>query len=125
VALAVLVVAMGAIGLRWAVENTLSRHSVAEPGSGMVLTVQGRRQSAAEHPEEDLVEAVVSMCQLEVGGDADPDTLRLVDDDRDIYEVVFEPSLDASDQRQLRGCIEDLRIDHFRATVVAMEGRDP
>jgi hypothetical protein len=124
VAVAVLVVALLAVGVRWAVDNTLSRHSVMAPGSSMVVRIHSERQSAAEHAEEELVEAVVAMCQLEVGGAVDPDSLRLVDDEQDVYEVVFEPSLDASDQRQLRGCLEDLRIDHFRAVVVAMEHRE-
>jgi hypothetical protein len=123
IAVAVLVVALVAVGVRWAVDNTLSRHTDAVPGSTMVLTLRGERQSAAEHDEAELVEAVVAMCQLEVGGMADPDSLRLVDDDRDLYEVVFAPALDDSDRRQLKGCIQDLRIDHFRATVVAMEQR--
>ena len=123
-ALALLVVAGGAVAVRWAVDNTLTRHSEVAAGSSLVVRLRGERQSAAEHAEEELVEAVVAMCQLEVGGAVDPDSLRLVDDDRDLYEVVFEPSLDASDQRQLRGCLEDLRIDHFRATVVAMEHRE-
>jgi hypothetical protein len=122
---AVLLVALVALGVRWAVDNTLSRHTDDVPGSTMVLTLRGERQSAAEHDEAELVEAVVAMCQLEVGGAADPDSLRLVDDDRDLYEVVFTPALDDSDRRQLKGCVQDLRIDHFRATVVAMEQRGP
>lgn len=123
VAVAVLLVALVAIATRWAVDNTLSRHSDPVPGSSMVLTLRGERQSAAEHDEAELVEAVVAMCQLEVGGLADPDSIVLVDDDRDLYEVVFAPDLDDSDRRQLRGCIEDLRIDHFLASVVSMEPR--
>lgn len=122
-AVGVLAVAVGAVGVRWAVDNTLTRHAEVDPGSSMVVRVRGERQSAAEHDEQELVEAVVAMCQLEVGAGADPDSLRLIDDERDLYEVVFEPALDASDQRQLRGCVHDLRIDHFRATVVAIEAR--
>ena len=123
VAVALLLVALSGVALRWAVDNTLTRHSAMDLGTSMVVRLRAERQSAAEHDEEELVEAVVAICQLEIGGLADPDRLRLVDDDDDLYEVVVEPSLDASDQRQLRGCLEDLRIDHFRATVVAMEHR--
>lgn len=120
-AVAVLVVALVGVATRWAVDNTLTRHSEMDPGSRMALTVRAERQSSAEHDEQELVEAVVAICQLEVGGIADPDSLRLVDDERDIYEVVFEPALDAADRRQLKGCIQDVRVDHFLASVVSME----
>jgi len=124
-ALALLLVGAGAWAVHWAVDNTLTRHAEVEEGSTMVVTLRSHRQSAAEHDEAELVEAVVAMCQLEVGGGADPGSLVLVDDDRDLYQVVFTPSLDTADQRQLRGCLEDLRIDHFRATVESMEHRAP
>lgn len=125
VAAAIVLVALFGIAVKWAVDNTLTVHSSVDPDSSLVLTVRGERQSAAEHAEGELVEAIVASCQLEVGATADPDTLQLVDADQGLYEVVFHPSLDAADQRQLRGCLEDLRIDHFRAWVQSMEHQDP
>ncbi len=122
-AIALLVMGLVVVAVRWAVDNTLTRHAEVEPGSSLLVTIHGERQSSAEHDEAELVEAVVAICQLEVGGKVDPDSLRLVDDDADLYQVEFTPSLDTSDRRQLKGCIQDVRIDHFKASIVSMEDR--
>ena len=125
VVVALVFVALGALAVKWAVDNTLTRHYAVDPDSTMLVTLRAERQSAAEHDEEELVEAVVEICQLEVGADTVDDSLVLVDDEADLYSVLFRPSMDAADQRQLRGCMEDLRIDHFRAWVQSMEHREP
>jgi hypothetical protein len=118
---ALVLVALFGLMVKWAVDNTLTRHEAVDPGSSLVLTLRAERQSAAEHGEDAQVEAILAMCQLEVGATTAPDTFALVDDDRNLYSIEFHPSLDKADQRQLRGCIEDLRIDHFRAWVQSME----
>jgi hypothetical protein len=118
---AVVLVALFGVGVKWAVDNTLTRHSEVDPDSSLVVTIRGERESDAEHGRDELVEAVVASCQLEVTSTADPDSIQLVDEDRGIYQVVFHPSLDTADQRQLRGCMEDLKIDHFRSWVQSME----
>ena len=61
VSLAVALLGMGlvVVAVRWAVDNTLTRHAEVEPGSSLVVTIHGERQSSAEHDEAELVEAVV------------------------------------------------------------------
>jgi hypothetical protein len=120
---ALVLVAVVGLGVKWALDNTLTRHQPVDPASSLLLTLRVERQSAAEHDEEELVEAVVEICHLEVGSRPVDDSLVLVDDERDLYTVTFRPSLDRADQRQLRGCLEDLRIDHFRTWVQSMEHR--
>lgn len=120
---ALVLVAVVGLGVKWALDNTLTRHQPVDPASSLLLTLRVERQSAAEHDEAELVEAVVEICHLEVGSRPVDDSLVLVDDERDLYTVTFRPSLDRADQRQLRGCLEDLRIDHFRTWVQSMEHR--
>jgi hypothetical protein len=119
---AVLVAAVG-LGVKWALDNTLTRHDAVDPASHLVVTVRVERHSQAEHDEADLTEALFQLCRLEVGARVVPGSVALVDDERDLYVARFEPSLDRADQRQLRGCLEDLRVDHFRAWVQTMEHR--
>ncbi|HEY6531067.1 MAG TPA: hypothetical protein VIY72_02100 [Acidimicrobiales bacterium] len=118
---ALLLVAVVGLGVKWALDNTLTRHQPVDPDSGLLVTVRVERQSQAEHDEGELVEALFQLCHLEVGSTVVDDSVVLVDDDRDLYTAQFRPSLDRADQRQLRGCLEDLRIDHFRAWVQTME----
>ena len=105
--------------VQWAVDETLTRHTPVDPGSHLIVVVRAERHDAAEHGEADLVEAVMDLCQLEVGGSVEEgDAVAL---GRDLGTgSCSRPSLDEADQRQLRGCVEDLRIDHFLATVEEM-----
>ena len=121
VVVALVLVALFGLMVKWAVDNTLTRHEEVAPGSSLVLTIRGEREDDAEHERHELVEALVTMCQLEVNSVVDSDSIRTVDEDRGIYSATFQPALDKADQRQLRGCLEDLRIDHFRAWVQSME----
>ena len=120
---AIVLVGVVGLGVKWALDNTLTRHRAVDPASSLLVTVRVERQSAAEHDEAGLVESLFQLCHLEVGSSVASDSLVLVDDDSDTYSMVFRPSLDRADQRQLRGCLEDLRIDHFRAWVQSMEHR--
>jgi hypothetical protein len=36
------------------------------------------------------------------------------------FRAVFQPALDESDSKQLRGCLEDWTIDSLRAEVVSL-----
>ena len=117
--LAGVVLAVGAgFTVQWAVDETLTRHAPVDPGSHLVVVVRAERHDAAEHGEADLVEAVMDLCQLEVGGSVEEGDALALGESR--YRFVLRPSLDEADQRQLRGCVEDLRIDHFLATVEEM-----
>ena len=72
-----------------------------------------RNQTLAE-----MVEAQLLACRLEVAsdlvGDIEPES-----DDR--FEPVLAPSMDETNRRQFRGCIEDWVIDGARLDVVRLE----
>ena len=115
----VVVAATSVLAVRWAIDETLTRHTEVDPDSWLAVTIRAERHNAAEHEEEELVEALATMCQLEVNGRVADDSLRPLGHSR--YTFVVRPSLDEADQQQLEGCMEDFRIDHFLADVELME----
>ena len=102
----------GFLALRHA---TLSRHEPVAVGSQLELVVHADNHGG--HPFHSLLEmteAQLAICRLEVAtrpvGETEP-----LGDDR--FRAVFSPSLDDSDRRQFRGCIEDWGVDHLRIDV--------
>ena len=65
-----------------------------------------------------MVEAQLLTCRLEVASDLVGEVEREGDNR---FRAVFTPSMDESNRRQFRGCIEDWVIDHVRIDVVHME----
>jgi hypothetical protein len=85
----------------------------------MEVIVHGSSNSAAEFELALGVESLVRFCQLEVGRDIGADPIEPLDGDR--YRFVLRPALDEADQRQFRGCIGDIVVDHLQASVEMME----
>ena len=96
-------------------DATLSTHQPVDPDSQieLVLHVSTRGGEAGQTLAE-MAEAQVLTCRLEVN--SDPVTpLEDLGDGR--FRVVLAPSMDKTDQRQFRGCLEDWTIDHVRSDV--------
>lgn len=111
------------VGGRWVMQETLTRHEDVPPGSTLEVELTVRAHTDAEAAEASLAEALVSLCQLEVGDSSVvPDSFTDLGGHR--YRFVLDPSLDDSDRQQLHGCLQDLRIDHFLAHVESMTERD-
>lgn len=115
-------VALLAVGLLAAVlvlrDATLTTHQEVPPDSRLAVVV--RAETKGGEPGQtlrEMTEAVVLACRLEVRSDP-TGGLEVLGDDH--FRFVLQPSLDQSDQRQLRGCLEDWRVDHFQAGVVSM-----
>jgi hypothetical protein len=78
---------------------------------------------------EDMVEALLLSCRLEVDNSelfSDGEVPALVGQDvgdgHTQFRAVFRPGLDQTNQRQLRGCLEDWSIDHLRVDVLSITG---
>ena len=118
-------VAIGAIGLAVGVfgvlalrEATLSTHGSVDPESRVELVLDAssrHRESGQTVPE--MVEALLLTCRLEVSSDV-VGRIRAEGDGR--FRAVLRPALDETNQKQLRGCLEDWTIDSLRADVVLM-----
>lgn len=109
------VLAVGVLVMR---DATLSTHQPVAAGSELAVVVHAREhrgestQSVAERAE-----AVTLLCRLEVNADPTGAIEDLGDDD---FRFVLAPSLDRTDRRQFRGCLEDWRADGVLLDVVSM-----
>jgi hypothetical protein len=119
---AVVVAFVGLVGLalvlRWGFDETMSRHHEVLAGSTTEVVVRAELRDGAEHDLDEVIEGLVATCHLEVRSDTDPDDIEVLGEGR--YRFVLTPALDDSDRLQLRGCLQDWRIDHLRADVESM-----
>ncbi len=110
-AVAVVILGVGVVALR---DATLSTHQAVAPDSSIELIFRIASHGGEQGQTlDEIAEALVITCRLEVNSDPGPiDQL-----DRQRFRVILRPSMDATDRRQFRGCIEDWTIDHVRADV--------
>ena len=106
---------LGVLALR---EATLSTHGPVDPDSRVELVLDARtrhREVGQSLPE--LVEALLLTCRLEVESDV-VGPIRADGDGR--FRAVLQPALDETNEKQLRGCLEDWTMDSLRADVVSI-----
>jgi hypothetical protein len=113
------IVIAGLIGVRVLADATLTTHVEQDPNSRMEVIVHGSKSGEAEYDLPVGVESLVRFCQLEVGRDIGTEPIEELDDDH--FRFVLQPALDDADQKQFRGCIGDIVIDHLQASVRSME----
>ena len=96
-------------------DATLSTHQPVDPDSRIELVLHVRTKGGeAGQTVAEMAEAQVLTCRLEVN--SDPVTpLDDLGDGR--FRVILAPSMDTTDQRQFRGCLEDWTIDHVQSDV--------
>jgi hypothetical protein len=110
------ILVVGIVMLR---DATLSTHQDTAPDSRIELVMHVRAHGGeARQTVDEMVEATLLACRLEVS--ADPVApLEDLGDGR--FRSVLSPSMDDTDQRQFRGCLEDWTIDHVRTDVERLE----
>ena len=118
IALAVVGLAIGVVGVLALREATLSTHEAVDARETR-LVLSGETKGGEEHQTlSEMVEAQVLTCRLEVESDLAGPIERL---GHGRYRAVLVPALDDSNQRQFRGCLEDWVIDHVRLDVEALD----
>jgi hypothetical protein len=96
-------------------DATLSTHQPVDPDSRIELVIHVRSKGGeAGQTVAEMAEAHLLTCRLEVS--SDPVT-PLADLGGGRFRVVLAPSMDSTDQRQFRGCLEDWTIDHVSSDV--------
>jgi hypothetical protein len=99
-------------------EATLSTHQPVADSSQTELIVTARARGAETTQSlAEIVEAQVQACRLEVNSDVVGE-IATTGDGR--FRAVLRPSMDETNRRQFRGCIEDWLIDHVRLDVVSL-----
>jgi hypothetical protein len=112
-AAAAIVIVGGLLVLR---DATMSTHQAVSATSRieLVLRVEARGQEPGQTLGES-VEALVLACRLEVKSDLVGPIEALGDHH---FRATLRPSMDRTDRRQFRGCLEDWTTDQVRADVV-------
>lgn len=96
-------------------DATLSTHQPVDPDSRIELIMRvTTRDGEQGQTVEEMAEAQLLACRLEVSSDPVGPTESLGEGR---VRVVLTPSMDTTDQRQFRGCLEDWTIDHVRTEV--------
>jgi hypothetical protein len=105
-------------------EATLSTHDERiDPDSRVevVFDAEARHREQGQTLEE-LAEALVITCRLEISSDPVGEVERVSDPDADAdrFRVVLSPALDQTNEKQFRGCMEDWVIDQVHADVLTI-----
>ena len=118
VAMGIVGLAIGGLGVLALREATLSTHHRVDPDSQIELVISAT--SRGPEPSQslaELVDAQVRLCRLEVTSDVVGEVAPQGDNQ---FRAILRPSLDETNRRQFRGCIEDWVIDHVRLNVVTL-----
>jgi hypothetical protein len=117
-ALAVVGLAIGVVGVLALREATLSTHEDVDARETR-LVLSGETKGGEEHQTlSEMVEAQVLTCRLEVESDLAGPIERLGDRR---YRAVLVPAMDDSNRRQFRGCLEDWVIDGVQLDVERLD----
>jgi len=119
VVVALVAVVAASVGLTALREATLSRHEPIEQASRIELIARVEQRNAEEgQSAAEMFGALVAFCRLEVHSDP-VGAVEEIGEDR--FRAVLRPSMDASNRRQFRGCLEDWTIDQLRVDVLLLE----
>ena len=109
----------GLLGLRAVRDATLSTHTtkIADNTRIELIVDASIHRSEAHQSIDEIVEAQIVTCRLEVNSDVVGDIESL---GHNRFRAVLTPTMDHTNQRQFRGCLEDWVIDHVRLDVVSL-----
>jgi hypothetical protein len=109
---------IGVVGVLALREATLSTH---EPVSAREMQLVVSAETHGGEPDQtldEMVEAQLLTCRLEVSSDFDG-PIESLGDGR--FRAVLVPALDQTNKRQFRGCVEDFVTDHLQINVLELE----
>ena len=110
--------AIGVLGVLSLREATLSTHGRVDPDSQVEIVLQAESNRAEPNQTlPEMVDALLLTCRLEVSSDL-VGPVEAEGDGR--FVAILQPALDETNQKQLRGCLEDWTIDSVRADVVSL-----
>lgn len=114
--LAVVGIVLGVLGVGALREATLStHHHIPRDTQAVVVLDAWTKGGEPGQTLEEMVEALLLTCRLEVGR-SDLKDVRHEGGGR--FRAVYAPGMDETNARQLRGCLEDWSVDHVRIDVV-------
>ncbi len=119
VALAVVGLVVGMIGVLALREATLSTHRKVTDAARTTIVIEAETKGTEFNQTlDETVEAILQACRLEVSSDLESDPRPLGDG---VYEATLVRPVDESNRRQFRGCLEDWTLDHLLVDVLRLE----
>jgi hypothetical protein len=116
VTLALVGFALGVVAVLELRDATLSTHDPVPRNSRIELVVAARTKGGEPHQTlDEMVEAQLLTCRLEVRSDL---VGAIEHEGNNRYRAVFTPSMDETNRREFRGCLEDWIFDHFLLDVL-------
>jgi hypothetical protein len=113
--------AIGVVGVLALREATLSTHQRVGGRAVEVMLFAETKGGERDQTLDEMVEAQLLTCRLEVTSDLDG-PIESLGDGR--YRALLAPALDQTNKRQFRGCVEDWVIDHVRIDVLSLDTID-
>ncbi len=117
--LSVLGLVAAGLGVVQMAEFTMTRHEPVPPDSRMAVVVEAHTKGHSPYSRLQMTRSLFMACRLEANATVVEDDFRTVGPDT--FRFVVQPALDDADQRQLRGCLEDSRIDQLQLEVRSIE----
>ena len=117
--LAAVGIAVGVLAVVALREATLSTHQPIARDSQIEVVVAGHlKRGSGGHTLEEMVEAQLVACRLVVSSDL----VGEIEPERQgrYFRAVLTPSMDQTNRRQFRGCLEDWLIDDFQMDVIRL-----
>lgn len=108
-------VALAAVALLALRAELMTVEQDAVPGSRTRFVVEA---TTREDPRllSEMTRGIVSVCRLLVNADLVQRSFQRTGDDR--FSFVLEPGLDEFELREMRGCLQDARVQHLLVDVV-------
>lgn len=120
----VALIAMGALGVGVLAlrDATMSVHTSQDPDSRLEVILEAElRNGETGQTLEEYTWAKVLACRTEIAYSDPVGPLEPVArGDEARFRLVLQPSLDDTDRKQFRGCMEDWTIDHLEVGVHSM-----
>jgi hypothetical protein len=101
-------------------EATLSTHEAVDADSVELVVSAKTKGGEQGQTLEEMVEAQVLTCRLEVASDIVGEVEPIATGDGE-FLITLSPAMDETNRRQFRGCVEDFMIDHVQINVVELE----
>ncbi len=112
-------VAIGVFAVVTLRSATLSTHQPVSPDSQIEVVVSAHvRGGEGGQTLDEMVEAQLVSCRLEVNSDIIGEVEPLPT--KGYFRAVLRPSMDETNRRQFRGCLEDWKIDQFQLDVIRL-----
>ena len=104
----------GVTGVLLLRSELMTVHTPTPPGSRTSFVIEA---DTREHPRHlpEMTRGLVSVCRLLVNADVVEDTF--VAEAEDVFSFTLRPALDEFDVREMRGCLQDTRVQFLKVDV--------